>query len=630
MTVLPLLGPFLLISLGNVTVAHVAKRSFALCVPVTCIAIALLLYFSQLVFCTFAIGLCATVVAALVGLAVLIAKREDLGWDMLEGACAFGVVYLLFCLIDRGRRFWNFDEFWHWGMMVKEMLRLDKFYSVAESNLIIHKDYPPFLALFELFFCRASGGFGEGRVTCALHIFEFSLVVLPLVSLMREGDQGGKLRSLARTCLTAFAVAVALLFLIAMFDASRTINTILADVPVALAFAYCMFLIVTGECYRDAFGHVQLALGLISVLLIKQVGIAMFLVVLLMYVLFLDGRRSEPVCITRCLGRLAGIALVPAAVRALWTLYVKSVGARDIRSVAGGNGQFDLGKIDVGQYLAAMFGRATDPLLNDTFRRYLRALVFDSVVNVRALGLSFLGSLVLVLALIALLAVAFRREFPVGSGPRLAISLTLGSAGFALMLSVLFLFCFTPDEMQDLRGYARYVDSYLIGEVVLLASLVLLYGWRRLKNRPIPVRLALPIGLACISFAVGQQGMAVVLPSTHPTKGVTFSQPMVDAIRSKTPPGARVGILYDSSQGGGANWSLQSIVQYGANGEKIVAPLDCSRFGTATDEWSTAYADYLPLCDYLYVASLPDGLSDAMGLSEDSVYRVTGGGVAPA
>ena len=74
-----------------------------------------------------------------------------------NGFYAFILVYIVFLFLDAGRSFSKWDDLMHWGKMVKEMFRIDRFYS--ESNLLqIHKDYPPFMQLFEYVWCRFGGG----------------------------------------------------------------------------------------------------------------------------------------------------------------------------------------------------------------------------------------------------------------------------------------------------------------------------------------------------------------------------------------------------------------------------------------------------------------------------------------
>ena len=53
------------------------------------------------------------------------------------------------------------------------------------------------------------------------------------------------------------------------------------------------------------------------------------------------------------------------------------------------------------------------------------------------------------------LSILFKENFSRKKALLLNGILLIGSVGFAFMLSVMFLFCFLTDEMQELRGYGR-------------------------------------------------------------------------------------------------------------------------------------------------------------------------------
>lgn len=65
---------------------------------------------------------------------------------------------------------------------------------------------------------------------------------------------------------------------------------------------------------------------------------------------------------------------VPIVVNCTWIGYVKSLNVSDIRSVDGGNGQFDFGKIDIVQYLHAVTGEVQD-LRSETFTNLMKAFL---------------------------------------------------------------------------------------------------------------------------------------------------------------------------------------------------------------------------------------------------------------
>ena len=78
--------------------------------------------------------------------------------------------------------FMHWDEFMHWGPMVKEMIKHDTFYSIPEATLMIHKDYPPFYPLLGCLFCLFKNTmYAENRLYIAHFSFVFSLF-MPLFS----------------------------------------------------------------------------------------------------------------------------------------------------------------------------------------------------------------------------------------------------------------------------------------------------------------------------------------------------------------------------------------------------------------------------------------------------------------
>ena len=76
--------------------------------------------------------------------------------------------------------FSNWDEFSHWGKMVKEMFRLDSFYSTKLSNLMVHKDYPPIIQIYELLWVKLSNSYSETILIKSIHFLELSLLIIPI------------------------------------------------------------------------------------------------------------------------------------------------------------------------------------------------------------------------------------------------------------------------------------------------------------------------------------------------------------------------------------------------------------------------------------------------------------------
>lgn len=615
-----LLPPLLFIAL-NVMVIMFARKKFGICLPFTMIVSVMILYFSQMLFHTFMVGYLLLLLGMLTGLALLILKRKELfPLFFTEGLIAFAVLCCLFAIVDYTRRFYDFDEFWHWGMMVKEILRLDKFYCVSESNQIIHKDYPPFLAILEVLWCRLGGKYSEGGATMALHVFVYSMLIPPF-----SENAVSRHHSTGRAVLKSGFLTILTFLLISLFDVADTQNTILTDVPIAVTFAYAMLLVVTEECYKTKFGFCSLVAALTALLMIKQVGMAMFLVVIFAYGVFLFYRKDQKKFLPM-MGFIAFAAAVPLIINCTWTGYVKSLNVSDIRSVDGGNGQFDFGKIDIRQYLQAATGKTQD-LYSETFTKLMRAFFEQNIADISGIPMTYVSAFLLLCLAIIGLTLRFRKKFPLKKALLLGGIFLIGSVGFAFMLSVLFLFCFTTDEMQEIRGYGRYVDSYLIGEILLLFFLGMIYDREENGRALFEKRNKLLLTAAGVVLFLNPLNLRSLIPLFQNDDNYQTFWDVSVTVNEHVPAGASVGILYfDGSYG--ASWYAKGILQYYSN-DKVITPIDYTGRDLEDKNVANSLLQEITKYDYIYIGNL-DGqdlsalgiLGDGKAAEANSIYPV--------
>lgn len=215
------------------------KKHFGETLPFTMMLVPVVMELMQFITGTFYSGTILLLAVAVAGLILIILKMGDRKFRSLffsSGFVAFLVVFLFVFMLDFQRNFSDFDEFWHWGMMIKESLRLDRFYCVPQSHMLVHKDYPPFLCMLEVFF-SIIGGFSEGLVSASVHLFLLSIIVLPVAENMTDDELRYSHRYphvIAKIVLWLLIV----IFSIAFFDNEYTSNTILADTSLACVFGY--------------------------------------------------------------------------------------------------------------------------------------------------------------------------------------------------------------------------------------------------------------------------------------------------------------------------------------------------------------------------------------------------------
>ena len=180
----------ILILLCTFFMCSLLKKSFGKSLPITLMFIPTTLYLSQFIFKTFAVGMWINVLASFLGLGTLLYKMFKKDTTYLKnifskGFFAFLLVFVLLFITDYQQQFSAWDELAHWGVMVKEMLRLDNFYAVKEALMVWHKDYPPFMSLFEYFWCKILG-YSEQNMYLSLHVYMFGLVVPYFVDKLKK------------------------------------------------------------------------------------------------------------------------------------------------------------------------------------------------------------------------------------------------------------------------------------------------------------------------------------------------------------------------------------------------------------------------------------------------------------
>ena len=444
--------PFLSFCALNVYFVKLSKKGFGFSVPLAMMFSAMSLFISQFVLKSFIAGFICVFVLVLGGFAfalyeIVLKKDKNFCVNYFsKGFYAFIVIFVFFAITDMGKHFGAFDEFTHWGKMVKEMFRTDRFYS--ESPLLLaHHDYPPFMQLFEYIWCRLAGSVSEQNMTMSVHIFEFSLIVPFMTEIL--GDDNKKA---CRSAGIALGILLFSLLAVNLLDEEKVFDSVYLDILVPMMFCYIIMLADTAKS-GDKFNVFALAFSCACFVLVKQISIFFFmLAALFMLITVFEGKDKKR--IKHGLLTLAAVLSAAAASLIIWKIYVKKLGI---------TGQFEIGSIPL--YIAlAKNGWDGTSLMLSTFGRYMRSLFTLGVTN-GVLRLSYFGLFVLMPALLYFVCAFFTEK---KTFIKYAALFVIGSLGYAAALCVLYMTCFTEAEMSRLASFGRYMGSYFISEVFLI------------------------------------------------------------------------------------------------------------------------------------------------------------------
>ena len=124
----------------------------------------------------YGVYLCITAAVVCFVYAVVYGVRHKATFKELcltPGVLVYALLFIWIWFINRGRLFSNWDEFSHWGLVVKNMDFFNAFGNYKEST-VTFSGYPPATALWQYFVGKLYGYFNEGHVYCAMGWFIMS------------------------------------------------------------------------------------------------------------------------------------------------------------------------------------------------------------------------------------------------------------------------------------------------------------------------------------------------------------------------------------------------------------------------------------------------------------------------
>ena len=512
MEVIKSIIPVLFFSILNSAVCIKLQKGFGKTLPITMIVSVFILFFSQLIFSSFKIGIYLLYLLAVVSLYFIYKDKNRNKYIFTNGFYIFICLYLVFAFINFGKHFYWDDELGFWGKMVKEMIRLDKFYYLNESTLRGHNDYPPFSSLFELLWSNLSLGFSEANVTIALQMFEFSLLVPSIF------DDFNKDKRISEKLIIDLLICVGFVGIVLYLDADDVFNSIYVDTLLAMEFAYASYLIFSKEV-DNWFGVISYALIMSTIIMTKQVGIAFTVLGIFFYIIYkLFGKKEKK----NFVGILL-VLLVPVGFYLLWNTLIKPY---DIVK------QFDFSKISINGLKEVLSGvdyrfEAVKLYINALFKRSIYAF---------PIPITFVSSVILEILLLVLI----NKKDKINSLLYIAVSV-VGSLGYALMMFILYAFCYPEREALVLISYNRYMSSFL---AAMLLSILILYVINYEKKIKKNIQYSLVVTLLILLIFDGNR-MLNFVPQVILGNRFTKYENLANKVKKDIEPGDSLYILYD-------------------------------------------------------------------------------------
>ncbi len=172
---------FILICIIAIAFAIVFKYRIEQTLSIACFALTAILYAFGL-FGILAYGVYACFAACLGALAFIVrgvvkgsVEKKFITRSVLTpGFAVFCVFYVIMCFLHRNRTLNGWDEFSHWGLVVKNMHLLDALGNHPHATTLL-TGYPPGVSLFHYLWMKICG-YSESNFYISMNVLAFSLL----------------------------------------------------------------------------------------------------------------------------------------------------------------------------------------------------------------------------------------------------------------------------------------------------------------------------------------------------------------------------------------------------------------------------------------------------------------------
>ncbi len=411
----------------------------------------------------FVLSLSALAFAGLV-VRLLRDEKKDLRSCLLTpGAAAMLLAFVWVWLSFRHHMLYEYDEFSHWGTVLRNMMYFDAIPAGVKEANISYTDYPPAVTLFQYVWTRLSGSFNEGDPQRAMNIMILAFL-MPAMRAQRWKYWG-----------SALCMAIALFVLPTLFN-HGAYCTIYTDVILGCVFFHALYAWFFGP--RDRGRMVLTGSSLFLLPLVKEAGLGLGLIALV--IIAVDQAKERNIVPSRRLGNICGMVASALVGWLSWKAFLTVHHAKPVWELSSGLPR-----------IWEILKNGISGRTQRTMENFLLALTDANLFEQNgAIHLSLLLWMVLLGACVAL-ALSKADIQQRTRWRRMAILLSIGLGAYLLSLLYVFLFLFRNYEGESLFSFARYLSSYMLPIAGLSLALASETLGRFMRERKQSVELVL-------------------------------------------------------------------------------------------------------------------------------------------
>ena len=436
---------YIITIINSIVLAKKLKVKTEQAIPITIMGMITLVYLSGILG-NLKLGLGLIIIISIIMLIYLIIYlvktkkqiKENLRFYFSPGIVAYGIIYIIFVVLNKNRIFENYDEFNHWGLIIKDMYLNDNF-AFSRESVTMFNEYPPFTAIFQYIFLKFANVYSEDIIIIANNILSIS-IVMPLFKKITWDKS-----------LKNIIVIIPLAVLTPLIIYEKYYFNILVDGMIGILIAYILYQWFSNSkniLYRNT----SIIFGMISLALIKYSGFGFLAIVLL--IIFIDciRRKAKKEKIrTEILSIIAGV-IISFTLLGLWNFNMKANKQ---------NTNWNIENVSLGKIVNLIFnGKEPDGKRGFT-TRYLNSIFFRTTITERQLTISTATLLIITLNLFVYKNIKEKKKYKYYSVALYAFQLI-----YLIYMLFLYLFLFNEEETLAFSSFERYFGTIFLATIM--------------------------------------------------------------------------------------------------------------------------------------------------------------------
>lgn len=390
---------------------------------------------------SFEMFLAAVLLSSLyVGLKLTKNKEKLLDRILSPGIVVFIIFICVNYIFNYNRLFAHWDEFSHWGLVVKNMFIFEDF-GISEAATTVMNNYPPGSSLFLYLFASFAKSFKEDYLYMVFGVLQVSLL-LPVLKEFKPSDW----KKMIIPALVLIALPLSLYY--------NTFYSLYVDCLLGLLLAYILYAYYSSDKV-NVFLITNISLALIMLTLTKPIGLVFALIgmmIILGDILFTKNLKVN----INYYFYLIPLALI-FIIYISWEAYLL-VNVRE--------GTLTTYKLDVPSTLSSVIAGELPGYWYVTILEFAKQIIEYLYLIIYFVVLSFIVNFY------------YLNEIRLQSKNIFIFvsSSILGFVLYSMVILSLYLTVFTENEAEKLASFSRYMNSYVLGiALVAVYFLILIY-----------------------------------------------------------------------------------------------------------------------------------------------------------